>query len=72
MATLPPTLTLSSAQQAVLDVRRLFLDLGADEQFVRGVMIRTDGDERPYVRIPALPVEMAEHLVRLLPPGAVS
>jgi hypothetical protein len=58
------------AHRAVADVRRLLLDLGADADVLDGVVVRQDLTGREYVRIPPLPVDVAEHLVRLLPAGA--
>lgn len=74
MTTLPPPKpgSLADAHRAAADVRRLLLDLGADPELLRGVAARQDGAGRGYVRIPPLPVAMADHLVRLLPPGAAS
>lgn len=73
MATLPPTLTLTPAQQAAMGMRRLLRDLGAAESLVLGV----HGDWStlegvPHVYLPPLPATLVDHLTRLLPPGAVS
>jgi hypothetical protein len=73
MASPPTTGTLEAGHQAAKRMRRLLLDLGADEQLVRRVHgTWTDGADVPHVYMPPVPASIVEHLTRLLPPGAVS
>ncbi|NJP42258.1 hypothetical protein [Actinacidiphila epipremni] len=57
--------------QAAGELRRLLTDLGADPELVQRVSGWADLGEHGYVYVPPLPVEVVEHLTRLLPEGAV-
>jgi hypothetical protein len=58
---------LTDVQHVAMDLRRLLRDLGTDEQVLRRVMPLTDLDGAEFVHTPPLPVEVVQHLVRLLP-----
>ncbi len=53
-------------RRAVTDLRRTLSGLGADEQLLRRVLLRTDMGDRQYVHVPPLPVDLVAHLVRVL------
>ncbi|MFJ2960497.1 hypothetical protein [Streptomyces sp. NPDC087270] len=58
---------LSETRHASLALRRLLRELGADEALLRRVVPRSDERGADYVHIPPLPLDVAQHLIRLLP-----
>jgi hypothetical protein len=66
----PQTPDATRGWQAVEDARRLLRALGADDDLLRRIVLRTDLGERQYVSIPPLPVALVERLV-LGQPGEV-
>jgi hypothetical protein len=66
----PATPDTAFGWQTVEDVRRLLRALGADDDLLRRIVLRTDLGDRQYVSIPPLPVALIERLV-LRQPGEV-
>lgn len=63
----PETPDTACGWETVADLRRVLDGLGAGPALLRGVLLRTDVDDRQYVHVPPLPTDLAAHLVRLLP-----
>jgi hypothetical protein len=61
--------SLTDAQMASMDLRRLLRALGvSDEDRLRQVAPRADLLDRPYIHVGAVPLDVVQHILRLLPP----
>jgi hypothetical protein len=67
----PETADTVRGWETVGELRRVLRDLGADDDLLRRVLLRTDLGGRQYVSVPPLPTDIVAHLARLLPRPAV-
>lgn len=67
-----PRWNLTDAQGTALDMRHLLRGLGADDALAQRVTAMTDLGGRDYVYVPPLPVDLAQHIVRLLPAASAA
>lgn len=63
----PETPDATRGWQTVEHLRRLLRALGADDDFLHRIVLRSDLGGRQYVSVPPLPVDVAAALVRLRP-----
>lgn len=68
----PRTRETARGWQTVEDLRRVLRALGADEDLLRGILLRTDIGDRQYVSVPPLPTDLVAALVRLQPGEVVA
>lgn len=74
MTTLSAPETADTAQgwQTVEDLRQLLQGLGAEDDVLRRIVLRTDVGDRQYVSIPPLPADLVARLTQLQPAAGTS